>query len=269
VSAAPFLLAQLSDPHVVPRGALAYGRVDTASALRAAVAHVNDFRPAIDFAIVTGDLVDAASADEYEHLRELLTPMRVPFAVIPGNHDDRDELRRAYPDQFTGCGARLCRAFDAGPLRLVLLDTHVRGEPGGEVGPAQLEWLDAELGAHSHRPTVVALHHPPFATGLAEMDGMGLTDGPDLAAVISRHSHVERVVSGHLHRPIIVRFAGTVALTAPSTSHQLTLALAPDAPVGYTGEPGAILLHRWHPTEGMTTHVSLVGDFGAEGSFSS
>jgi 3',5'-cyclic AMP phosphodiesterase CpdA len=265
---APFVLAQLSDPHIVPRGALAYGHIDSAAALRAAVAHVEAFRPAVGFAMVTGDLVDAATPDEYDHLLELLAPLTMPLAVLPGNHDDREHLRHAFPEQFAGCGARLCRAIDAGPLRLVLLDTHVPGEPGGAVGGQQLAWLDDELASHADRPTVVALHHPPFRTGLVAMDAMGLTDADALATVIGRHRHVERVVCGHLHRPITTRFAGTVAMTAPSTSHQLILALDPDAPIGYTGEPAAVLIHAWDPDAGLRSHVSLVGDFGEEHVFS-
>jgi 3',5'-cyclic AMP phosphodiesterase CpdA len=232
------------------------------------VAHVAAFRPAIDFALLTGDLVDAATPEEYDHLLDLLAPLSVPIAVLPGNHDHRDHLRVAFPDQFTGCGERLCRALDAGPLRLVLLDTHVPDQPGGALGAAQLQWLDGELAAHPDRPTVVALHHPPFRTGLVAMDAMGLADAADLAAVVAEHHHVERVLCGHLHRPITTRFAGTIAMTAPSTSHQLVLSLDPDAPIGYTGEPAAMLIHAWDPDAGLRSHVSLIGDFGEDHVFS-
>lgn len=55
-----------------------------------AVAQVNDLVPQPDLALLTGDLVDRGTAAEYEMLRELLAPLRMPFLVIPGNHDDRD-----------------------------------------------------------------------------------------------------------------------------------------------------------------------------------
>jgi len=261
------LVAQLSDPHIVPRGRLAYGTVDSAAGLRAAVAHVEGLRPRPNLVIVTGDLVDAGSPEEYDHLAELLDPLTVPVALLPGNHDDRSALRAAFPEQFAGCGPLLSRPMQVGALRILLLDTHLPGEPGGEVGHEQLLWLDHELAAAPDTVTIVALHHPPFITGLAMMDTMRLRDMDALAAVIARHRQVERVVAGHLHRPITTRFAGTVAMTAPSTSHQLVLALDPDAEVGYNREPGAILLHRWHPQHGLTSHVSLVGAFGPDISF--
>jgi hypothetical protein len=53
------------------------------------------------------------------------------------------------------------------------------------------------------------------------MDRIGLDGADALAAIIARHSQVERVIAGHLHWPITVRFAGTVASTCPSPLHQL------------------------------------------------
>ena len=70
----------------------------------------------------------------------------------------------------------------------------VPGAPGGALCPTRLRWLDRTLRA-SDRPTVIAQHHPPFATGLTIMDRMGLADPDAEAAVIARYPHVERVIS--------------------------------------------------------------------------
>ncbi len=54
------------------------------------------------------------------------------------------------------------------------------------------------------------------------MDDIGLVHGAGtLAAIIARHRQVERVICGHLHRSIQTRWAGTIAMTAPSTAHQV------------------------------------------------
>ena len=42
------LLAHISDLHVMPKGEVAYGRVDTAGMLREAVAHLNRLDPQPD-----------------------------------------------------------------------------------------------------------------------------------------------------------------------------------------------------------------------------
>jgi hypothetical protein len=72
---------------------------------------------------------------------------------------------------------------------------------------------------------------------------------------------VERVVAGHVHRPIVRRFAGTVAVTCPSTAHQLALDLGPGKWITAVLAPPAVLVHTWSEAAGMVTHVDPVGAF--------
>lgn len=249
-------IAQLSDPHVTTPGADLDVRCRTAAHLARAVEHVGRVRP--DLVVITGDLVDHGGADEYARLRGLLAGVRVPVHVIPGNHDARGPLAEAFGLSLDGGFVR--SVVDAGALRLVLLDSSVPGAPHGELCDERLAWLDARLAERPDRPTLVFLHHPPFRTGLARMDEMGLVAPERLAAVIGRHRHVERVAAGHVHRAMTRRFAGTIACTAPSTAHQLTLDLDPDAPIGVELAPPGILLHVWDGS-GLVTHVDPIGEF--------
>src|SRR5262249_52833757 len=66
-------------------------------------------------------------------------------------------------------------------------------------------------------------------------------------------------VCGHLHRPIVRRFAGTVACTAPATAHQIALDLGQTPRLSTVMEPPSCLLHLWLADEGLVTHVSLIG----------
>ena len=93
------LIAQISDTHVKREGELLYGRIDTQGFLERAVAHVNGLDPRPDVALVTGDLVDKGTPGEYANLKRLLSPLAIPFYLIPGNHDARDALRDAFPDR--------------------------------------------------------------------------------------------------------------------------------------------------------------------------
>lgn len=256
------LIAQISDTHIVPRGRMAMGRVDTASHLARAVAHIGTLRPSPDLVLVTGDLVDAGKPEEYAHLRELLAPLAMPVHVIPGNHDARDALRAAFADhRYLPRDGFLQYAIDAGPLRLIALDTLTPGEPHGELCEQRLGWLEQRL-AESDRPTVLFMHHPPFDCGMTEFDEARLNVGAErLAAIVQRHRNVERILCGHVHRPIQVRWAGTIAAVAPSTAHQAALDLAPDAPLMYSMEPPAVALHVWRAGTGLVSHLSYVGDY--------
>ena len=90
------LLAQITDLHVMPKGQLAYGRVDTAGMLRKAVAQLNRLDPRPDAVVITGDLADKGEPVAYQHLREILAALRLRYFVIPGNHDRMAEFRSAF-----------------------------------------------------------------------------------------------------------------------------------------------------------------------------
>ena len=255
----PKLLVQLSDTHIRLPGQLAYGRVDTSAFLAQAVASVLALPQAPVAVLVTGDLTDYGSAGEYAHLRALLAPLACPVYLLPGNHDDRAALRRAFPEHgwMRQSGDDFLQyAVDLGGLRLVVLDTSVTKAPQGELDTAHLDWLDAALAEDRTTPTLVAMHHPPFATFVGHMDEIGLQrGGREFGAVIARHPQVERIVCGHLHRSIQTRFAGTIAMTAPSTAHAVTLDFAADAPVEFAMEPPGYLVHAWSETGQVVSHL--------------
>ena len=252
------LLAQLSDLHACAPGALAYGRVDTNAALAKAVDAILrlDRRP--DVVLVTGDLADKGVPAEYALVRDELARLSLPTYVIPGNHDRREPLRAAFGgDGYLPMGEDFLHyAVDLGPLHLIGLDSLVEGAPHGELCALRLGWLERTLAASSLRPTIVMLHHPPFATGIAHMDAMGLATGASaLTTLIGRYPNVERILCGHVHRPVQTRFAGTIASIAPSTAHAVALELAPEAAASFTFEPGAFHLHQWHQPDGLVTHL--------------
>lgn len=258
------IIAQITDFHIKARGKLAYRVVDTATSLAAAVAAVVALDPAADVVVATGDLTDGGLPEEYELLRELLAPLRQPVYLIPGNHDEREAMRQA----FGGDGYLPARGFlqytvEDQPLRLVALDTLIPGEPGGRLCAERLYWLDRALAQAPDRPTAIIMHHPPFPTGIAHMDRIGLDGAGGFAAVVARHRQVERVFCGHLHRSIQARIGGhAVASTAPSTAHQIALDLRPDGPTAFIMEPPGYQLHVWQPGTGVITHTGVIGTFG-------
>lgn len=256
------LCAQITDLHIKPRGRLAYRQIDTALCLEAVVGHLRAQQPQPDFILATGDLADAGTPEEYGLLREILAPLGLPLFLMPGNHDNRVALRAAFPDhRYLGSDGPIHYAIEDFPVRVLALDSVIEGQSGGRIGAAQLDWLDRQLATWPARPTIVAHHHPPFATGLAQMDRIGLEDTAGLAAVVRRYPQVERILSGHTHRPIQTRFAGTLASTAPSTAHQVALDFCPDAADMFCLEPPSYQLHWYRPDAGLVSHTALIGDW--------
>jgi len=258
------VVAQITDMHVSTPGSRPDRVFRTAEHLERAVDHLNGLPLRPDLVLATGDLVDHGSPEEYERLRAILARLAMPAYLIPGNHDDRTNLRAAFErhDYLGGAGAFMQYTIEDWPLRLVALDTLVPGSGGGRLCPERLAWLDERLREAPERPTLVFMHHPPFVTGIAAMDGMGLDGIEALATVIRRHPQVERIVAGHIHRPIVRRFAGTVACTCPSTAHQLGLDLPPQTRLTVAMEPPAAMIHCWlGDGAGLVSHLSVIGSY--------
>ena len=263
------LLAQISDLHIKRPGALAYRRVDTAAHLERCVARLVALEPRPEAVVVTGDLVDLGSLAEYELLKKLLAPLTMPVYLLVGNHDERTALRAVFDDHpylHTG-GEFVHYAVDVGPLRLVALDSQTPGQSNGHLCAARLAWLEAQLGQAQGQPVVLALHHPPFVSGIGHMDRQRLDHESTerLAAIVSRYSNVERVICGHVHRPIFTRFAGTIACAVPAPAHQVALDLRENAPSAFRLEPPAFALHQYAPETGIVTHHAYVDE--GEGPF--
>lgn len=256
------LIAQISDMHVKAAGELLYRRIDTAGFLERAVAHVNALDPRPDIVLATGDLVEGGTAEEYALLRRLLAPLAMPVYLIPGNHDARDALRAAFADHaYLPPSGFLQYTVENQAVRLIALDTLVPGKGYGALCAERLDWLEARL-AEGDRPTILFMHHPPFDCGIDAFDNFKLNQGHErLAGIVRRHDNVERVICGHVHRPIQVRWAGTMASIAPSTAHQATLDLHDKAPLSMMMEPPGLALHLWRPGTGLVTHVSYIGTY--------
>lgn len=255
------IIAQITDLHIKPPGRLAYRKVDTAAHLRRAVAHLNGLDPRPAVVLVTGDLVDGGTPAEYAELRALLAPLAMPFYLVPGNHDARDALRAGFPDHpwLAGDGGFIHYAVDDHPVRLIGLDTTEPGREGGIFCAARARWLDATL-AQSDKPTVLFMHHPPFATGMGYHDADRMAGREALAAVLRRHRHVAWAVCGHVHRCIAVNWAGVPMTAMSSTAHQLRLNLTTSTDLMIAMEPPGCQLLAW-TAEGMAAHVSPIGAF--------
>lgn len=259
------LIAQVSDLHVCAPGRRLAGEVDTNAFARDCVRALQALRPVPDALLLSGDLVEAGGRAEYQQLLDVLSPIGWPMYPLAGNHDERDRLRealgprmgshRAAMDDFLQYEAML------GPLRLLALDTVVPRQPHGALCARRLDWLQARLDQDT-QPVVIAMHHPPFATGIGHMDDMGLREGrSELEALVAANPQVQAVLCGHLHRSIQTRFGGSLASTCPSPAHQIALNLQGLAPDGYVMEPPGFQLHLWHGQR-LVSHTQPIGEFG-------
>jgi 3',5'-cyclic-AMP phosphodiesterase len=258
------LICQLTDLHVRPAGKPANRLSETNMFTERAFRAVARLNPSPDVVVITGDLTDCGRDEKYANLNRLLRKfLPMPVFVIPGNHDRRGNLRAGLK-HLPGVAVDphyVQYTVDEYPVRLVMLDTLVPGAGHGELGPEQLEFLDRALAAAPDKPTIVGMHHPPFACGIAHMDRINLRNIPEFAAIIGRHRQVERIICGHHHRPIVARLAHAIASIAPSVAHQVEMTLNPHDSGAFNFEPPAFQLHRWTAADGIVSHTVYVEDF--------
>lgn len=253
-----FVLLQISDPHL---GA-GWSDGDPAARLRAAVAAIGELPEQPDAVLLSGDVADHAEPAEYEAALEGLAPLRAPLFALPGNHDGREPLRAAFG--LPGAGAeRVDYSVELGPLRLVVLDSTVPGEVPAGIGAAALGWLDAELAATPDLPTVLALHHPPLATGIPGWDAINMSaaERAALGEVVGRQPQVRAIVGGHLHMAMSSVLAGRPVISVPSVLEQAAPDFGADAEPGFVPHPLAppgFAVHVLHEGELASRIVSYV-----------
>ena len=230
-----YVIAQLSDIHI--------GGPNKGSGERfsAAIGEINAMSRTPDLVLVTGDVTHNGTPEEWAEFKERLGVCVAPWIAISGNHD------RPISD-LAGH-----RSMEAGPLRLVLLDTS-----NDEFTAEDSEWLDGELSAWPEIPTVVAIHQPPFETGIWWMDCVGLRGASLFEEVIRQHEQVLKVLSGHVHRLIQTNWEGCSLWVCPSTSVSVAGDIDPSHQPAETAEPPSFSLHAY-TGKGIVSHVVPVG----------
>lgn len=254
------VVAQFSDLHVMAEGVRNRHGIDTIEGLLRCLAHLQTLDVPPDLLMLSGDLVDAGSEEEYRRLRNCLDGLIFPYCLMPGNHDRHAPLRRVFADHdYLGRSERIHYYRDVRGLRLIALDTVVEGEEGGNLDDAQLQWLDSLLRVAPAQPALVFMHHPPVATGFTRMDQIALAPASAvrLGSVIAAHPQVRGVLCGHVHRHVQSVWQGTLLSICPSVAFQARLRLGPGKFEASPGEPPAYQLHHWDGNA-LVTHTLAV-----------
>ncbi len=258
------IVAQITDTHVKAGGVLAFGRVDTVKFLQLNIIHINALRPVVDVVLVTGDMTDGGSVEEFSVLRKELDKLQMPYFVVPGNHDHRDHLREVFYDHsyLSDCHEFIQYAIEDFSFRFVGVDTLVSGKPHGNLEAAKLKWLDQCLSEVPDKPTFIFQHHPPFKTGMRHIDGLALQNGAEEMDLLGRHNQVKHVACGHVHRATETVMNGIGVSIAPNAAHAFSLDLSTNDDLSYVMEPPALRIFHLDDEAGtVVSHLSYVGDF--------
>jgi Icc protein len=208
---------QLSDSHV---GFNKPANPDALGTLREAVATIKARPHQPSFYIHTGDISHLSRDSEFDDADQVIRDLNAPVFYVPGEHDLLDDgTGKAYLARY-GKGSRGAGwfSFDQDGVHFVGLVNVVDLKAGGlgNLGAAQLEWLDADLKGLASSTPIVVFAHIPLWTVYPEW-GWGTQDSAQALAALKRFGSVT-VLNGHIHQ-VMQKVEGRVAFhTARSTA---------------------------------------------------
>ncbi len=215
-------IAHISDTHIsIPPVKTADREADLATVLDA----IARLEPRPDVVIHTGDAANLGRPEEYARIRALMDRLPMPWLVTPGNRDCRRYMREGLNGATPlppGAGP-VDFVETMGGLRFVSYDSKGPGTNKGWADEARLQALDGLLAAAPEAPTVLFMHHPPFALAGAR-DPYQFADwghAEALDALLARHPQVRLVLTGHSHRFAQGRIGHAEAFTMPSMATDL------------------------------------------------
>ncbi len=200
-------LIQVTDTHLMPPGERFHG-LDPRARLDAVVDAINRNHDDAELCVFSGDLTQRGEVEAFEELRACLAALRVPHHLMIGNHDNRENFQRIFPDSPADPNGFVQQAVETREGLLLLLDSHEPGVHSGSYCEKRLEWLASQLESARERPVYLFLHHPPFAVEVPGLDRIALLEAEPLAALLAQHPNIRHLFLGHVHRALAGSWRG-------------------------------------------------------------
>jgi Icc protein len=208
---------QISDSHI---GFNKPANPDVTATLQATVDKINAIQGQPDFIIHTGDLTHDSKAAQFDTMDQVLMgakPKQIYY--VPGEHDTSIDDGKLYLERYgkaLGAKGNGWYSFNRKDVHFVGLNNTAVLEGMGNLGEAQLSWLEADLkGQPASRPVVVFAHIPLWS--VYPDWGWGTRDSEQALSFLKRFGSVT-VLNGHIHQ-VMQKLEGAVTFhTAMSTA---------------------------------------------------
>ena len=212
----PVRVIQLTDTHLGKNPGSTLLAMDTDHSLQAVIDLVKRECGTLDLVLATGDLSDMGAAEAYQRLLGYFAQLDTPCYWLPGNHDDQAAITAVIDP------GSLCPEIRVAGWQIVMLDSQVPREVGGQLGPAELARLAQMLATAEQEGlySLVCLHHQPVAIGSEWLDEQMVADSEEFFAILDRHPGVRGVLWGHVHQRVDRERNGVALMASPSTCVQ-------------------------------------------------
>ena len=207
-----------SDLHFTSEGnVLGY---DPRVRLGAMVEHINAYHSDADFCIVSGDMVNRGSRQDYDGLASYLGQLSIKILPMMGNHDHRGQMRETFSVPQS-CMPDFIQYSVSTPEGLIAcLDTQKTGSDAGEFCDMRRDWLMDTLQKAKSQHVYLFMHHPPHCLDLPMQDQDRMENGDAFLDLVSSFDCVKYLFMGHVHRPISGLVGGLPFSTMRSVLYQ-------------------------------------------------
>ena len=142
-------ILHLSDPHI--NSDILY-KIDAQSRFKLALKHIINNHSDADILIITGDLTHYGNDESYKIFIKILEELELPDHLYPklilGNHDNRENFKKNFPDIKTDQNGFVQYYENFGNKTFIFLDTNLAGTDEGHLCAQRQEWLINSLKRH-------------------------------------------------------------------------------------------------------------------------
>lgn len=184
----PFRFAFISDTHIgSPNGS-------AEEDLRRTVADINQMTD-IAFVVLTGDITELGTTEEIKMAKAILSELKVPYYIIPGNHDTGwSETGGVAFIQIFGYDKFI---FEHNGITFIgcASGPYVRMSDG-HIPRDAVNWLDQELKKRSNDQPIVFLNHYPLDNGLDNWyEAIDRLKQKNTIAALCGHGHANKAMN--------------------------------------------------------------------------
>ena len=229
--ASPFSFAILTDAHLFSHEDHRFDAF-----LVKAVDDVNNMKPMPDFVMYCGDIAQNGTRDQLEKGQRILSKLKMPMKVIPGEHDFYLDMGAVWREMFgpetwsfdhkgvhfIGLNSILVRDFwtakgltDKERMGVMEeLESHIAGPWG--VRQQQLDWLKKDTAKLAAGTPVVIFTHSPLWDYYPRWN-FQTEDAPQIRDILSKF---DKVMSfhGHVHQLVFNKIGNMASIGCLSTS---------------------------------------------------
>ena len=209
-------IIQITDLHLCEDKTHVSFDINTFDSAKKMIEHIHESEADSDLIVISGDISDDGSESSYSHLTEIVSPIEIPFYLMPGNHDSVEKIREF--SRHKNLNSKLY--LEENPWFIFMFNTKKDDSPNGYLKNDEIEIFKKVLDENKEKYFMVFLHHHPVKIGSPSMDKMVIENAELLLDVIKNTESVHGVSWGHVHNVYETQLNNAQLFSTPSTCYQ-------------------------------------------------